>query len=886
VDAPSGDVRSEDAIDAARPPARALTPAPIDPRTLRGLGAREAAARLRADGPNEVPRAGSRSAAIVLRDVLTEPMIALLVAVGIVYLLLGEPREAAVLLASIVIVIGIELVQAGRTERTLQALRDLSSPRALVIRDGLHLRIAGRDVVRGDLAVVAEGDRVPADGVLVWSENLEVDESLLTGESVPVSKRGGSFDAAVAEPGGDASCSVFSGTLVVRGQGVLIVRAVGASTAIGRIGGSLATLVPEPSPLQREMGRLVRVVGTVALGVCVLAAVAYGLRRGSGLEGLLVGLTFAISMVPEEFPVILTVLFAFGARRIAQRGVLTRRLPAIEALGATTVLCVDKTGTLTENRMAVQELSAGGATWTPDPSRAGELPEAFHTLLEFAVLASQRDPFDPMEVAFTRLARAQLGGTEHLHETWTHEREYPLSHELLALSHVWSAPDATRYVVAAKGAPEAVLDLCHLSAGDAAAIGRDADAMARRGLRVLGVARAEFARGLLPRTQHDFAFAFLGLVGLRDPVRERVPAAIAECRTAGIRVVMITGDHAHTARTIAEQVGLGSSATVVTGAEMHAMSDDELATGASTASVFARVTPDQKLRLVQALAARDEVVAMTGDGVNDAPALKAAHVGIAMGGRGTDVAREAAALVLLDDDFTSIVAAVRLGRRIYDNVRKSVTFVLAAHVAIAGMALVPLLVRWPLLLMPVHVLFLELIIDPTCSLVFEAQADEPGLMRRPPRSRRSPLLTTRVLRRGVLQGTSLLAVLLTIFAVAHAGGAGDAGARTLAFVSLVAGNLGLILANQSWTERAWRTPFWRNRMAIAVTAGAGSTLALILAVPWLRELFHFALPPTLWLVAAPMSALASVFWVDLLGDYGTPGERSERSTGRARRVRT
>jgi Ca2+-transporting ATPase len=443
-----------------------------------------------------------------------------------------------------------------------------------------------------------------------------------------------------------------------------------------------------------------------------------------------------------------------------------------------------------------------------------------------------------------------------------------LSPELLALSHVWSAPDATRYVVAAKGAPEAVMDLCHLSTADAAAIGRDADAMARRGLRVLGVARAEFARGRLPREQHDFAFEFLGLIGLRDPVREHVPAAIAECRTAGIRVVMITGDHAHTARTIAEQVGLGSSIAVVTGVEMATMSAEELATVASTATVFARVTPDQKLRLVEALAARGEVVAMTGDGVNDAPALKAAHVGIAMGGRGTDVAREAAAIVLLDDDFTSIVAAIRLGRRIYDNVRKSVTFVLAAHVAIAGMALVPLLVRWPLLLMPVHVLFLELIIDPACSLVFEAQADEPGLMRRPPRPRRSPLLTTRVLRRGALQGASLLGVLLAIFAVAQAGGAGEERARALAFTSLVAGNLGLILANQSWTERAWRTAFWRNRMAIMVAAGAATTLALILALPSLRELFHFALPPPLWLVVTPMVALASVFWVDLLERTG------------------
>jgi Ca2+-transporting ATPase len=859
------------ARDAGGPGVHVL-PAAIDPRALRGLGEREASARLRADGPNALPRAEGRSGAIVLRDVLAEPMIALLLAVGVVYLLLGEPREASVLLASIGIVVAIELVQEARTERALRALRDLSSPRALVIRDGQPRRIAGREVVRGDVAVVAEGDRVPADGVLVWTSGLEVDESLLTGESVPVRKHVASPGAPLGEPGGDASASAFSGTLVVRGQGALVVRAIGPATAIGRIGRSLATLGPEPSPLQREVARLVRVVGVVALGVCVVAALAYGLRRGSVLEGLLVGLTFAIAMVPEEFPVILTVLFALGAWRIAQRRVLTRRLPAIEALGATTVLCVDKTGTLTENRMVVQELRAGGATWTCDPATAGALPEAFHALLEFAVLASQRDPFDPMEIAFTRLASAHLGGTEHLHETWTLEREYPLSPALLALSHVWSAPDTSRYVVAAKGAAEAVMDLCHLTPAAAATIERDAAAMARRGLRVLAVARAEFARGRLPRHQHDFAFAFLGLIGLRDPVRAGVPAAIAECRTAGIRVVMMTGDHALTARAVAEAAGLGVAAPVVTGAEVDAMAPDELARVAGAASVFARVTPSQKLRLVEALSARGKVVAMTGDGVNDAPALKAAHVGIAMGGRGTDVAREAASLVLLDDDFASIVAAARLGRRIYDNVRKSVTFVLAAHVAIAGMALVPLLVQWPLLLLPVHVLFLELVIDPACSLVFEAQAEEPGIMRRPPRRSRSALLTGAILRRGILQRASLLAVLLAGVGLGRAAGGGEEAVRALAFAGLVAGNLGIILSNQSWTERAWRTAFWRNRTALLVAAGAAAALGSILAMPWLRTLFRFAMPPPAWLAIVMVLALASVVWIDLL-------ERREAGAG-------
>ncbi len=839
-----------------------IRPTPgVDPRRLRGLGEDEAVARLHAEGPNELPRAGRRRGAALLRDVVTEPMIALLLAVGIVYLLLGEPREAALLLASIGIMIAIEVVQEGKAERALDALRDLSSPRALVIRDGAQRRIPGREVVREDLVVVAEGDRLPADGVLVWAQNLEVDESLLTGESVPVRKAPGPADTSLGEPGGDGTPFVFSGTLVVRGQGVAVVRATGANTAVGTIGRSLATVVAEPSPLQRETDRLVRVVGSLAFFVCVVVTVAYGLQRGSWLEAVLVGLTFAISMVPEEFPVILTVFLALGAWRIARRHVLTRRMPAIEALGAITVLCADKTGTITENRMAVAELRAEGLVWTASPE---PLPEPFHALVEFAVLASQRDPFDPMEVAIVRLADEHLRATEHLHTTWTHEREYPLSPALLALSHVWSAPDATRYVVAAKGAPEAIVDLCHLDAARVAGIAGAAEAMAGEGQRVLGVARAVFARGELPDHQHDFGFEFLGLVGLRDPVRAGVPAAVAECRAASIRVVMITGDHATTARAIARAIGLGTPDAVLAGPELAALPPAAVREQVGRVNVFARMVPQQKLRLLEALAGSGQVVAMTGDGVNDAPALKAAHVGIAMGGRGTDVAREAAALVLLDDEFGSIVVAIRLGRRISDNVRKAVTFVVAVHVAIAGIALVPVLVQWPLILLPLHVVFLELIIDPACSIAFEAEPEEPGIMQRPPRRPDAPLIGGRLLALGVLQGVTLLTVVLGVFALATARGASTEMARALTFATLVVGNLGIILSNRSWTRPAWRAPLRGNRAAAIVVLGALTTLAAVLYVPGLREVFRFGAPPLGAVAGCGVVGLGSVLWVEVV----------------------
>ena len=806
-----------------------------------GLSEAEAAARLRDEGANELPGRTRRSALRLLADVLAEPMFALLLGAALVYLALGDLKEAVVLIAFATTSVSIALVQESRTERVLESLRDLTSPRALVIRGGVERRIPGREVVRGDAVVLVEGDRVPADAVLLSGHDMRVDESLLTGESVPVRKLAGGSASVGAEaasrPGGDDLPSVFSGSLVVRGHGLARVSATGAKSEIGKIGVAIARIETEPPRLRLQIRRLVTRFAIVSLGVSAAATVLYGLMRGAWLDALLSGIALSMSMLPEEFPLVLTVFMVMGAWRISRARVLTRRIAAIETLGAATVLCTDKTGTLTQNRMTIAALWTAAAQWRAGEPGAlpGALPEACRALLEYGVLASAQTPFDPMEKAFHELAAAQLTAHDGRILKW----EYGLRPDLLAVTQVWEEPGSERLSVATKGAPEAIAQLCRLDPAARAAMDGELEAMSRQGMRVLGVARASMASGdAQPVSPRAFAFEFLGLVGLADPLRPTVPAAVRECRSAGIRVVMITGDYPQTAAAIAAAAGLEDGA-VMTGAGLEAIGEDELRRRIGGITVFARTMPEQKLRIVEALKASGEVVAMTGDGVNDAPSLKAAHIGIAMGGRGTDVAREAAALVLLDDDFGSIVETVRLGRRIYDNLRKSMAYILAVHVPIAGLAVLPLLLGLPLILAPLHIAFLEMVIDPVCSIAFEAEPAEADTMRRPPRDPATPLITTGFVIWSLLQGVLIFAVVAGLFVAALRRGSPENDARALAFAALVATNIGLVLVDRTGSTSlfaAFRQPnpalWWVLGLTLVI-------LAAILSIAPARELFAF-----------------------------------------------
>lgn len=830
---------------------------------LSGLTSQEAARRLKAEGQNVLPGDQRRLWQVML-EALREPMFLLLGFAAALYLILGDLHEGLLLLVMVAFVVGLTLYQEGKTERALQALRDFSSPRALVIRDGVRQRIPGPDVVRDDLIVLEEGDRVAADSVLLCAEHLQVDESLLTGEAWAVGKQAvGDTLPPPSAPGGDGLPFVWSGTLVVRGTGIARVTATGAQTEIGRIGSALHTLTTERSPLQKEVARLVRLFATGGAVLSVFVTLVYGFVNRDWMQALLSGIAMSMSMLPEEFPVILAVFPAIGAWRLARAQVLTRRLPAIETLGAISVLCTDKTGTLTANRMTVVQVHADGLT-VPLDGVADTIDPALHPrlaeLAETAMFASKPMPFDPMEMAFHRLAAQTglpaVGNAQPL-------QEYPLGNELRAMSMVWAGNDEDEALtVAAKGAPESIARLCRLGERERAEMTHQVEAMAAQGLRVIAVARTRHAGGPLPGTQEGFDFAFLGLLGLSDPLRPEIPQAMRDCAEAGIRVLVITGDYPATAASIAKQAGLPSQETL-SGDELAQLSDTQLRERLERTQICARIRPEQKLRIVQALKADGGVVAMTGDGVNDAPALKAAHVGVAMGGRGTDVAREAAALVLLDDNFASIVHGIRLGRRIFINMQSAMVYVLAMHVPIVGMALLPPLLGWPILLYPMHIAFLELIIDPACSLAFENEPSDADAMREPPREPRQPLIDRKMFLTSMLEGVGALLAAALSYRLALES-MPDENARAAGFITLVVANLMLIFSTVSRERTALHVVVSSNRTPLLVAGGALLMLLGVLGMPLVREAFAFALPSLQTTAIAVGIGAASMLWFELV----------------------
>lgn len=828
-----------------------------------GLSGAEAASRADKYGPNMLPGTQPKSLFSIILSVISEPMFLMLLGAGGIYLMLGDRAEALFLLVFVFVVIGITLMQAHKTQRALESLRDLSAPRALVIRDGSEIRIAGRDVVPGDLLVLHEGDRIAADALLVQG-NLSVNESLLTGESVPVNKLAKLNITAADIPDSDTSASLFASTVVTRGVGLSIVQAIGTATAVGHIGETLSATDEVPSGLQKASRSLIRNLSLIAIGLAVtLVLINWLFNDRSFLESLLSGIALAMATLPEEIPVILTVFLALGAWHITKINVLTRRVSAVEALGAINVLAVDKTGTLTQNRMQVAELTVNGIRFSADQD--ADLPEIFHPLVEFAMLATPIDPFDPMEKAIQSFGHTWLGGTEHLHDDSSPRHQYELSHEIMAMTRIYSDITPSLHLLATKGSPEAVIDLCHLSESEHHDLQRQIESMAERGLRVLGVARGEWQMSITepdwPASQHDFDFTFLGLIGFMDPPRPDVPAAITECRNAGIRVLMLTGDHPATARAIAKQVGLSDRADVILGEEIALLDDASLYIRLQQADVCARISPEQKLRLVRVLQYTGNVVAMTGDGVNDAPALKAADVGIAMGERGTDVAREAASIVLLDDSFASIVAAISQGRLIYDNITKATRFVFAVHIPIIALTLVPALIQWPVILQPVHIVLLQLLIDPACAIIFQAETAATDIMHRPPRCQSDSPFTIRNVGFALAQGAGIALILLIGYALLQERGWDASQLRIAMFSTLVPALFLLVLVNRNLTPAAQHHS---NPLLVYMFGGVTLILAAVLFIPFLHTMLGFApvtLPP---LLAAAALLIICGLWLTAL----------------------
>jgi Ca2+-transporting ATPase len=825
---------------------------------LTGLTNEEARSKLEAFGPNEVNADRGRTVSRIILETVREPMFLLLMAAASIYTLMGDVGEGLFLLGGAGAAIAMVILQEARSERAMKALRQLAQPQARVLREGAEFRVPAEQIVPGDIVLAGEGERLPADGLLIGGDVLSIDESVLTGEAAPVEKSPMQAEMLSYEGKDLGSCAehqVFAGTLIVRGQAVVQITLTGAQSALGRIGSSLAGIKQEPTPLQQSTGRLVGYLGLVALVFCGLIAAAYGVLRGDWPAGALAGITVAIALIPEEFPMVLAIFLALGAWRLAGHHVLVRRSAVIETLGGATVLCADKTGTLTENRMQVARLWAPGGEHVIAPD--ARLSAAALDLLRAAALASAIRPVDPMDRAVRALsADAEPDAARPSSEP---ERAWPLTPGLLAVIQLWKTAEGAK-VAAAKGAPEAIFRLCHLPPERTAELTGVVETYARLGLRVLGVAIAHPAETVFDDPlMGDFRFA--GLIGFIDPLRPEVPEALNEARSAGIKVVMITGDHPATAMSIAAAAGIDTAAGFLVGSEIEHLPFEVLCEKLKSVRVFARIAPEQKLKIVQALRQDGEIVAMTGDGVNDAPALEAAHIGVAMGKRGTDVAREAADLVLLDDSFASIVGAVRLGRRIFANLRRALTYITAIHIPIAGLALLPLLFGLPPLLFPMHIVLLELVIDPTCALVFEAEPSGRMSMQRPPRKARELLFGRRELILALLQGAGILAAVFGLyFWLLTSSGTDEQVARGAAFTALVVANLVLALTDSAASGRIFaphRRVFW------AIVASVALVLSIVFGVGSVRGIFAVEQPGSLLLLLACVLGLVGGGWTAL-----------------------
>ena len=800
-------------------------------------------------GFNELTVSDKKTTLKLLARILSEPTFTLLILAGAIYLVIGKIGDALILIGFIFISVGITLFQERKSEKAIDALKALSSPRAIVIRDGVTQRIAGKYIVLGDTLILEEGDRIPADALLLETHDLLVDESLLTGESEPVKK--------------DSASLIHSGCMVVRGGGIAKVTAIGMQTELGKIGGTLKQIQNLNSPLQEDIGRMIKRFTVFGITLSILVLVIYGVSHHNWLQGALTAVSLTMALLPEEFTVILTVFMALGAWRISHQKVLTRHAPVIETLGSITTLCVDKTGTLTLNKMSLDALATLAGTVILD-AKDQELNPSQKELLSYSILASEVKPFDPMEQAFYE-KRHLVPEHQNLYRDFQLVHEYGLSPELPAMTHLWRAPGLNQCVVAMKGAPEAVLKCCNLSQTQRIEIETQIQVLASQGLRLLGVAKSGYTNhsDSWPDSLKSFNFTWLGLVGLKDPIREQVPASIQKCQRAGIRVLMITGDHAITAQAIAKQAGI-DSASILSGNDINALNDAELCEAVKNTSVYVRIKPTEKLRLVKALQANNEVVAMTGDGVNDAPALKAAHVGIAMGQRGTDVAREAASLVLLNDDFSSIVHAIQQGRQIYDNLHKAIIYVVAVHIPMAGAVFIPILFGAQPILDPIHIVFLQMIIDPTCAIIFEMEAPESNVMLKPPRSIHQKFFSLQNISIALLQGAGLTLIVVGLYFWLLHMDYSHAMATTLSFGSLVFGNVSLIVVSRSKNDHLFKilqktNPSQKWIIGIVIIA-----FGFLITVPFLRDRFQFTEPSLEGVLLILASGLIGIIWYELV----------------------
>jgi Ca2+-transporting ATPase len=786
-----------------------------------GLNQQTAEQRLDEFGLNELTQKNKLSFLKLILEIIKEPMFLLLVSCCVIYIFLGDIYEALILSVFVLFIIGITIFQSWKTEKTLDALKNLASPKTRVIRDGVETLIDSKFLVPEDLIILEEGEKISADALVIESENLMVEESSLTGESAPINKFIGDF--------------VYAGTFVTQGQAYCKITQTGSRSKLGQIGTSLENIQKTSSPFHQEISRLVHRMLVIDSFLFALVVFIFWYYRNQLIHGILTAITFAIAMIPEEIPAVLTIFMALGAWRISKVNVLTKKLSAIETLGSISVLCTDKTGTLTENKITLQE------TYHQEkfhPIDLMNIPKELVPICQTALLASKEDSYDPIEQAIRALAKNPSIDFFGYCQGWKPIKEYPLSKNLFAMSRAWDKPDEPiEFYIFSKGSPEAIFELCGITA-DTEKLALEK--MASSGLRVLGLAKSSQPLKKLPENQEDIKFEFCGLLGFADTLRQGVDVAIQDCYSAGIKVIMMTGDYHLTAQKIGEKLQLKNSQNFITGAELESMSDSELESRILEVGIFSRVVPEQKLRIIRALQAHHQVIAMTGDGVNDAPALKASDVGIAMGQKGTEVARQSADMILLDDNFSSIVQAIKLGRRVFDNLSKAISYIIAIHIPIAGLTLIPVIFSGlPILFFPVHVAFLELIIDPTCSIIFEAETEAKNIMHRPPKKISQSILNRQKLTQSIIQGVCVLAFVLLVYFLLLKMNIPERSIRFYSFIGLLFGNICLTLINKSWGYKSLREIALVNKELLVIVLVMILSLFTIMSFEPLRNVFYF-----------------------------------------------
>jgi len=836
-------------------------PAPSTSPSFTGLTTAQAEKQRSIFGKNELDATRRYPILDSIRDVVTEPMFLLLAVACVLYFLLGDFTEAIMMVVSILFVTGIELYQGNKSERALEALRKFTSAQVTVLRNGKWVALPSEDLVPDDVVSIEEGERIPADGILLEQHDLSIDESVLTGESLPVEKVNSQklkVKSQQSTVNGQKSTVnsqqstlnlLFQGTTVASGKGIFKVTSTGSRSEFGKLGKSIESMDTEKTPLQIQIKGFVKRMAIMGGLAFVLVFALNFWAENDVWKALLFSLTLAMAILPQEIPVAFSAFMGLGAFRMIKFGILAKQPSTVESLGSATVICLDKTGTITENKMSVAEVA--------DFSGSGRS-------LEFALWASEPEPFDPMEKAILAGQILAIASAADPRKGFELVKEYPLSGNPPMMAHVWKKQGAQR-IIACKGAVERLMDISGVKKDLRDQILSKTEEMARQGYRVLGVASAVLEGNHYPAEQDDFEWKFEGLVAFYDPPKKNVGVVFKKFYKAGIRVIMITGDHAATAKNIAQKTGLKGWETVMTGEEVMQLSDAKLREAVLKVNVFARMFPDAKLKIVNALKAEGETVAMSGDGVNDGPALKAAQIGVAMGKKGTEIAKSAASLVLLNDNLGAMVTAIQMGRRIYDNLRKAIRYIISIHLPIVLTVLVPLLFGWPYthILLPLHVIFLELVMDPTAAIAFENEPAEPNLMRKPPRLGNASLFSWNELGVSLLQGAVITAGIFVMYHFAIGQGKNEEGVRSMVFATLVSANLFLTLANRSFDYALNRSLFYKNPILPVILGVSAILLLAILYVPFLTQLFKMGPLPIADLGWCVLAGFVSVVWFEI-----------------------